>query len=166
MIVKGALILFMLLFLTVNAKTQHLSHQVLVPAAGLVSDFGINYSQTMGETAVEIIESYDWILTQGFQQPPIKIAIDTPKPGTGVEVYPNPVVDYVKVELFGKEGRDFSIMIININGSTVYFERLRFENDYWHIQEIPVSGFTRGLYFIRVMSSDGYINRTFKMEKM
>jgi hypothetical protein len=164
---KSTLIVVMLAFCLLRANSQHLSHQVMVPAAGVIAINGVNYSQTIGETAVEIISAYDRTLTQGFQQPRM-IRDDTliPPEGTGVKVYPNPVSEYVKIELFGESARELSIMIININGTIVYSDQINFSSYYWHIEEVPVSSFIRGLYFVRVTSRDGIINRTFKIDKM
>ncbi|MBA4322723.1 MAG: hypothetical protein C0408_07895 [Odoribacter sp.] len=165
-IIRGKILLLVILFSGVNAFSQHLSHQVLLPAAGVAANGGVNYSQTIGETAVEIISSTDYLLTQGFQQPRLKLLPGNPPQGNGVKAYPNPAVDFVNIELFGETGRIFRISVININGTIVYSEDLSFGERYWHIQEIPVTRLARGLYFIRVVSRDGIINRSFKIEKM
>ena len=163
---KSTLIVFLLALFLAHANSQGLSHQVLVPAASVVAGSGLNYSQTIGETAIEIVSAYDHTLTQGFQQPSIEFIPPDPPEGTGVKVYPNPVTEYVKVELYGEEAREFSIMIININGTTVYLDKLNFSGPHWHIEEVPVTSFIRGMYFVRIMSNDGIINRTFKIDKM
>ena len=166
MLNRSALIVFLLVVLLARANSQQLSHQVLVPAANVQYYSGVNYSQTIGETVVEIVSAYDHTLTQGFQQPSIDLDVPPPPNGTGVDVYPNPVTEYVKVELFGETAREFSIMIVNINGTPVYLDQLIFSSSYWYIEEVPVASFIRGIYFVRVMSMDGVINRTFKIEKM
>lgn len=166
MIEKSKILFLVLFFIVTEAYSQQLSMQVIVPTAGVVLSSGYNYSQTIGEAAVEIVSSNDYILTQGFQQPPIKVIQRNDKNGNGVNVYPNPVVDYVNVELFGDIPREFRISIVNITGTIVYSEDLRFGEKFWHLQEIVVSGLVRGFYFVRVLSKDGVISRTFKIEKM
>lgn len=146
--------------------SQTLSHQVLVPVAGVSSTGTISYSQTIGETAVEVISSSDYVFTQGFQQPGIKFSKDTPPPGNGVKVYPNPVTDYVNIELFGNEARSFIIEFVNISGTTLISEKLLFNDQYWYNKQFPVKTFSRGLFFIRIISSDGMISRIFKIEKL
>jgi len=164
---KSTLIVFLLALFLAHANSQGLSHQVLVPAASVITGSGVNYSQTIGETAIEIVSAYDHTLTQGFQQPRL-IWSDTGShpPGTGVKVYPNPVSEYVKIELFGETAREFSIMIINITGTVVYSDQMKFSSYHWHIEKVPVTSFIRGMYFVRIMSKDGIINRTFKIDKM
>lgn len=107
----GILTLLLILGSGANLFSQQLSHQVLVPLAGVTSAGGINYSQTVGETAIEIISCSDFILTQGFQQPCIMILPAILQEGNGVAVYPNPAIDNVTIKLFGDISRDFLIDI-------------------------------------------------------
>jgi hypothetical protein len=162
----GAKVLI-LLFLCpwVKGFSQQLSHQVLVPAAGLVSNSKINYSQTIGETAVEIISS-GFILTQGFQQPGM-LNKDNPQPlGTGVDVYPNPARDHLFVKLFGQDPRNFRIEIITIAGTIMSTSTIDFITTYNYEMRIDINSLTLGIYFVRVSSDDSKINRVFKIEKM
>jgi hypothetical protein len=165
--VRGTKVL--LLFILVsrgNLMSQQLSHQVLVPVAGVAYNNNISYSQTIGETAVVIINSYDFVLTQGFQQPPIKLSKSVPPPGNGVKVYPNPVSDILNIELFGQEGQTFIVELLTISGIKVMSEKKVYRGQFWDISEIAVDKYSKGLYFVRVISDDGIINRTFKIDIM
>ncbi len=164
---KGTRVLiFLLLVSQGNAFAQQLSHQVLVPVAGIMSTGDVNYSQTGGETAVEIIGSSDFVFTQGFQQPGIKYSKEIVPSGNGVKVYPNPVTDYLYIELFGSGARSFKIDIINLTGSVIQNEKLVFNEEFWHREAISFEHLSTGLYFVRIISDDGIVNRTFKIEKM
>jgi hypothetical protein len=160
----GILIVLSLLGSGTDLFSQRLSHQVLVPVAGVSYIEGISYSQTIGETAVEIISSSDCVFTQGFQQPGIKLSPETLVEGNGVEVYPNPASEYLKIKLFGDVSRDFRIEIINITGMIVISEKLSFIDNYYLEKSYPVGKFNKGIYFVRVISTDKTINRTFKIE--
>lgn len=166
MILRGSNILLIVIFSLTTAYSQQLSHQVLLPAAGVAAGSGINYSQTIGETAVTLFNSEDFVLTQGFQQPGIKLIAEIPPVGTGIEVYPNPVADYLRVEFFGETGRSFKVLVMTISGSVVYTRDLKFAGKYWFILEIPVGHFGNGIYFVRIISTDGVIGRSFKIEKI
>lgn len=164
--IKGIKILVLvLLFSPAKGFSQQLSHQVLVPAAGLATTSTVNYSQTIGETAVEIMSS-GFILTQGFQQPAMLNLSDTEPLGTGAEVYPNPATDNINIKLFGEDARNFRIEIINMTGTIVRSMTMEFITKYNYTQQIDVSGLTLGIYLVRVTSNDAKINRTFKIEKM
>ncbi len=165
--IKGTKVLiFLLLFFRTNGFSQQLSHMVLVPAAGLATTGVINYSQTIGETAVEIIGNAGFELTQGFQQPGIKISTNIIPEGTGVDVFPNPATDFINVKLYGDVARKFRIEIINITGMVVNSTTIDFNDKYYYIQQIEVTSLKFGFYFVRVTSDDGTINRIFKIEKM
>jgi hypothetical protein len=166
--IKGTrvLILLLLLFSRTRVFSQQLSLQVLVPAAGESTAGVLNYSQTIGETAVEIINNADFVLTQGFQQPGIKFTTDIPPEGTGVDVYPNPATDFINVKFYGDEARKFIIEVINITGMVVNSIAIDFTSKYYYIQQIDVTSLKYGFYFVRVTSDDGTIKRVFKVEKM
>jgi hypothetical protein len=159
-------ILFLLLFPGTDLFSQQLSQQVLVPVAGVSSASTINYSQTIGETAVEIISSPEYIFTQGFQQPGLRLTNETPLPGTGIDVYPNPATDKVTIKLFGDNSREFRIEVINISGTIVISEKLSFSDNYYFMKVIPLEQMNKGIYFVRIVSTDKIISRTFKIEKM
>jgi hypothetical protein len=159
------LIVLLLLWSGRDLFSQHLSHQVLVPVAGVTSTRNISYSQTIGETAIEILSNYDYVLTQGFQQPGIKLISGSLVVGNGVEVYPNPAIDNVTIKLFGDVSRDFRIEIINITGTIIMSDNLTFIDNYYLEKVIPFGKYNKGIYFIRVISTDKTIKRTFKIEK-
>jgi hypothetical protein len=160
------LILISLLGYSSYVCSQQLSHQVLVPLAGVTTTGALSYSHTIGETAIEIFESADCVFTQGFQQPCIKFTKEDPPPGTGVKVYPNPVSDYVNVELFGNISRTIKVEIINISGTIVYVETISFTDMYWFVRQIPTEKLSNGFYFVRIVSTDGILNKIFKIDKM
>jgi hypothetical protein len=162
----GILILLLLLGSGTNLFSQELSHQVLVPLAGVTSTGSINYSQTAGETAVEVISSSDFVFTQGFQQPGIKLVKVDPPKGNGAKVYPNPVTDIINIELFGDGSRAFRIDLINISGTIVRTEKMVYTDPFWQILQFPAGQLSKGLYFVRIVSDDGLISRTFKIDKM
>jgi len=166
MIKETKVSILLLLFSWTYGFSQQLSHQVLVPAAGQATSGAINYSQTIGETAVEIMDNSGFELTQGFQQPGMKNLVVVPHQGTGVDVYPNPATNYINVKLFGDDARKFRIEIINFTGTVVNSITMEFITRFYYIQQIDVTKLKLGLFFVRVTSDDGTIKRIFKIEKM
>jgi len=146
--------------------SQQLSHQVIVPLAGIVSDSKVSYSQTVGETAVDIVGCYDYIFTQGFQQPGIRQSDDDQPEGTGAKVYPNPADEFLTVELFGESARELRIEIIDITGTTVMTDKKSFNCAYWFKERYNVENLVKGFYLVRVLTEDGFLNRSFKIEKI
>lgn len=166
MLKKVEILITLLLVTWATVFPQHLSHQVLVPAAGIEVSNSVVFSQTIGETAVEIINSPDYTLTQGFQQPGIKYVPGILPEGNGVDVYPNPTKDDLKIKLFGDASRDFLVQVINITGNIVISENVSFTNKFYIEKVIHVGQLNKGIYFVRIRSTDKLINRTFKIDKM
>ncbi len=167
MIKRRIVLILLLVVFWGNAFPQTLSNQVLLPAAGLVLTSTLEYSQSIGETAVEIISGSGFEFTQGFQQPAFKIQDDyNINVGTGVEAYPNPATDYIDVKLFGQAPRRFRIELININGTIVKNATIDFITTYYYVHRINIDNLLRGLYYVRVLSMDGVFNRSFKIEKI
>ncbi len=151
-------------------KAYNLSHQVLVPAGNLVVAGGISYQQTIGETAVEISVPSIYNLSQGFQQPrfiPGKVL--PPRQGNGVDFFPNPVTEdknhLFYIRLYGVLARHYNIIISNFTGSLVYTNEIELSADHDYIIEINMHHYGNGIYVARVISADGVINRSFKVEK-
>jgi hypothetical protein len=164
--IKGILILLFSLCAIADAVAQHLSHQVIVCAAGVATPPGKGYSQTIGESMVEVVRSFEHDLTQGFQQPKIKLKDDDTVVGNGVKTYPNPAIDFITVELWGEVPRSFNISIINISGVLTIREEASYDGKFWEKRRIRISDLARGFYIIRVESTDKVINRSFKLEKL
>ncbi len=161
-------IFIFVLFITLMAEcfSQGISHQVLVPLASIADAGNLNVSQTAGEAMVEGLYGTDYDLTQGFHQPGIDLSRPLPPEGNGVEVYPNPVVDILKVELFGVEEADFELVLFGLNGAVYYKRNISCSRDYWRIETIDLGKYKRGMYFVRIKTRDNRISRLFKIEKM
>jgi hypothetical protein len=162
---KANILAILIAFAGGTALSQELTHQVMVPAAGIMTSGKIDLSQTIGESAVEIFSGQDYTITEGFQQPRI-IKLDTGGPLHGINVYPNPVEEMLTIELSGQTSRSFVISIYNMYGVTVHSKELDFSGPFWYKLEQPVDDLTPGLYLVTVFSRDRVIRRVFKIEKM
>jgi hypothetical protein len=155
---------------TVGALAQSISHQVLLPAAGITTVVSVSYQQTVGETAVSIITIPTNSLTQGFQQPRVNITGDTIVGHGEIEVFPNPVSkdnnNTLYVVLSNSQSRSYIVVIYNFAGSVVYSWSSNNYLDQSYTLPVDVKDFNRGIYIVRVMSTDKQINRSFKIEKL
>ncbi|HOO98452.1 MAG TPA: T9SS type A sorting domain-containing protein [Bacteroidales bacterium] len=163
---KGFRLLIIILpVLWSDLLSQSISHQVLVPAAGLKTDGNIAVSQTIGETMVKITNNSYYILTQGFQQPSIHEMPDFIIPDI-VRAFPNPVTDFITIEMSGRKARNYSIEFLDLTGRVVISARKTFGPNYWYREQYNVSGLMGGLYLIRFKSDDGLYYRILKMQKI
>jgi hypothetical protein len=165
--IKGTKLLLLIYFITgVASFAQELSNYIMVPAANVVTKGSVYYRQTIGETAVSIIGRSGFVLTQGFQQPGIQVIDEDIPNGNGVNVYPNPVSEYIEIKLFGDSARKFKIDLINFAGRVIKTGTIEFFDAYFYIQRWEAGEFIPGFYIVRVVSEDGVINRSFKIEKI
>lgn len=165
MLIRGIFIFILVVFFGIS-NAQELSRQVLVPMASVRNQEEVNISQTVGEAMVEFIHCTNYDLTQGFQQPRVKIGDRLQPMGNGVKVFPNPVKRDLVIEMFGETSIEYDVTIFGIDGSIYYRNCYPCEGNFWHRRTIDVSSYKRGLYFIRVESKDSRIARMFKIEKM
>jgi hypothetical protein len=157
--------------LTFSQKAYNLSHQVLVPAGNLVTLTGKTYQQTVGETAVEVSLPSFYNISQGFQQPRfIPEKSFPPRQGNGVDFFPNPLTEHnsriLYIRMYGILGRHYKITVINLIGSLLYSKDLDLSPDHDYIIDINMAHFSNGIYIATVISSDGVINRSFKIDKL
>ncbi|HNX65376.1 MAG TPA: T9SS type A sorting domain-containing protein [Bacteroidales bacterium] len=167
---KSFIFAFFIALSTVGALAQSISHQVLLPAAGITTVGSVSYQQTVGETAVSILTIPANTLTQGFQQPRVIFTNDTTFDRGEIEVYPNPVTkdgnNKLYVILTNSESRSYIVTIYNFAGSVVYLWSSNSYLDQAYRLQVDVKDFSRGIYIVRVMSTDKQINRSFKIEKL
>lgn len=139
--------------------------QVLVPGASVVSNGSITLSQTVGEVMVMTVSDSYYTLTQGFQQPLIhfnNIVNDI----KGVKVYPNPASDFVTVEIIGDDPRNFRIEFMDLTGRIFISQKKSFGRDYVYREQYNVKELVSGFYMVRIMSDDGLLYRTFRIQKI
>lgn len=166
-----SLILAVTCSLSFSQKAYELSHQVLVPAAGLATVGGTSYQHTVGEAAVDIFVLSPHVLTQGFQQPRfVPPVVLPPKEGNGVDFFPNPVTEdkyyLLNIRIYGVMARSYNIIITSLLGSVIHTGDVELAADHDYIYEVEMDSYASGVYIVRVMSSDEVINRTFKIEKL
>ena len=165
------IVLVLICSLSFSQKAYNLSHQVLVPAGNLVTLTGKTYQQTVGEAAVEVSLPSFYNISQGFQQPRFIPEKSLPvREGNGVDFFPNPVTaeknHMFYIRMYGILARHYKITIINLIGSLMYMKELDLSPDHDYVHEIHISHFGNGIYIATVVSSDGVINRSFKVEKL
>lgn len=116
---KLYLLSLMLLGLFV-AESQTLSSSVISVAGGYEkTPSGMSLSWTIGEPIVDPLRSGNVVLTQGFQQPDLKISTAFTDPGfeASLSVYPNPTLDYLQMET--DYARPIQFRLMDISGKRI-----------------------------------------------
>ncbi len=117
------ILLFIYLPFLATAQIQ-LERQVIASSGGYASDGGISVSWTLGESAIETLESTnaDIYLTQGFQQPDSMDMVDAVRETVeelGLTIYPNPVGQTLKIRLDEMPPHSFEVRLTDLSGRRV-----------------------------------------------
>lgn len=111
-------IFLLFLFLTVTSLGQTVSRYAIATAGNTFTAPDITIESTVGQTPFLTLSAKNVFLTQGFQQPTKKNTYDGP-PGEFIQVFPNPVTDYLTMIPWAAESKSFTIKIYSIAGSIV-----------------------------------------------
>lgn len=78
------------------------------------------------------------------------------------DVYPNPTNSQIKVDVFLSENDPVTVEIVNLLGKTLYSTSFHGYSNY--SETIDVSGFSSGIYFVKVSSSKASISKKLIIE--
>ena len=67
-----------------------------------------------------------------------------------IKIYPNPTSNYIIIEIDNKIDRNYTLQVLNISGQVVYAEEIK--NNEMIKKNIDLSEYSKGVYFIRVIS--------------
>jgi len=141
-----------------------LKSQTLLSTGGTeFKNDNISLSWSLGETIIETHNSENITLTQGFQQPDIIITsiYESDRILHDVNVYPNPLIDHIIIEIGNIDSfKNVQYKIFDNLGSLILSEGLN-----QHITNIKLDNISTGQYFITIQS-DGIIQKTYKLIKL
>ncbi|MFO7827562.1 MAG: T9SS type A sorting domain-containing protein [Bacteroidales bacterium] len=143
---------------------QEVSSYVIAAAGENSETSELSVSWTLGEIAVETLESSTIIMTQGFQQGYYEItSVDDPLiKDLDLKVYPNPATEYIYVELKSDEIKSALIELYNIEGKLVLNEQWDYiEGPY----KIDLNGYGSSQYILRISDTSGQLLQTYKIIK-
>jgi hypothetical protein len=131
-----------------------LAPSVVASGGGSYEGENFSISWTIGEVAVTTLTGGDLILTQGFQQPfDSNVGIGDKGVNWGISVYPNPVADELRVRFDTEGPGDFITELQDVTGRLISQQQ--------HSQVFPgdvilinTSGYTSGIYFLKVLTPD------------
>lgn len=161
---KKFIIFFAICVLGEYSFGQSISSQVIASTGDYSESSDYSISWTLGEIAIETLESSAYILTQGFHQGYFEItSVDNPlEKNVEIKVYPNPATDYIFVSLESDEVRSAMIELYDLDGRIVLKEN-------WDSPEGPypidLSGLTSAQYLLKILTRTGKPLQTFKIIK-
>lgn len=108
----------LILFLTVTSFGQTVTRYAIATAGNTFTAPDITIESTVGQTPFLTLSAKNVFLTQGFQQPTNKDTYDGP-PGEFIQVFPNPVTNYLTMIPWAAESKSFTIKIFSIAGALI-----------------------------------------------
>ncbi|MFH0758780.1 MAG: T9SS type A sorting domain-containing protein [Bacteroidota bacterium] len=154
---KKTLSLLFLAILTaglLHAQKIQLAPSVLSAGGGYFEGNDISISWTLGELAVSTLTGTDLVLTQGFQQPfDLDVGMKKNQVNWGISAYPNPVGDELRIRFNIEATGDFFIEIQDVTGRLISQEKHKQVNP-GDIILLNTSGYTNGVYFLKVLTPD------------
>ncbi len=160
--------LFILLVLGGNVLLgQRIERQVWACAGQTVNLQGYNFSFTVGENAVSLLQSSNnpYLQRQGFQQKPLIVtSVHSHDDFTGFHIYPNPAGNFLIIEFNDKQAIKPLIAIYDVNGKTQSFKLSNYKSDSNALQ-LDLSSLSRGMYFLVITNTKSLQRQAFRIIK-
>ena len=138
----------------------------LNPAAGdfyTGSDFTLSW--TIGEGIIETFSNDDMVLTQGFQQPSLKITLieESDEGNFQINVYPNPTSDFLTINIVSEDEISCTTSLYDMAGRLLYSKALKGSE---LTENINLTKYSSDLYILRILDSKGKLLQTYKVQKI
>lgn len=163
---KSVVLSFMFLIIWNCSFSQSLSPTLISSAGAYAAGGNITLSYSLGEIAVTTLTSDKLVLTQGFHQPQLTGTgiPDEMKLDWKVNAFPNPVQDQLNISIRLGKPVELNLEIIDLTGKKLLIKKLgRITADFDH--SIDFSGFVKGIYFLKIQSTDKKYSRIIKLQK-
>ena len=146
------------LYIFVSLQAQ----QAVISAGGSGKSGNLSINWSIGEVITETFVSMPFKLTQGVQQPHIKVE---PVAGMSemkiyqITAYPNPANDVVIVSIAESAENQLTLKVFDINGRLVHIAPITGNET-----RIHVKNFAAGIYLMQIMDKNNNV-QTFKIIK-
>jgi hypothetical protein len=144
---KNIIIITIMVLALSSVKAQHLSPSVIGSTGASYSNSTINTEITVGEVVIHTYNN-NTILTQGFNQPELKVQTIVIEIKENVKVYPNPTTNFVFIEF--TKNCNVDLQLINISGQLIIKESMNNER----IKELDLSNLAEGNYLLEITKGD------------
>ena len=140
---------------------QSVTPKVVASAGAHFAIPSIQISWTLGETFTETLSNGSSQLTQGFQQSNISlVGISDYDFSYSVNVFPNPTLDVVHVEL-SENVTDGQLHIIDPTGKIILRRDIT-ESEFL----LDFATYAQGTYFLNLTNEDGALLHTIRLQKL
>lgn len=163
------ILILMLLLLSINYSLSF--GQSIIAADGGQGGTGkVRIEWTLGEFAIETLQTPNGLLTQGFHQPGLQV-VRIPSPDIGlalatpaslkVHLAPNPVQDLLNIKIDHDKDMPIQLRLLDANGRILLQQKTLTPNQI----ELNLSKYASGLYFLQFHQQEGQPIETYKISK-
>ena len=155
-------VLLIVLFCLNIGNAQSLSQQVVSSSGAAIIGASNSLSFTAGEAIIGPITSGS-SLGQGFWLGAIEAVVLSSEDFTieqQITVYPNPVVNYLKLTFNEMAGQDFDIHVYDSNGKQVLHKELRNSSEN---ETLNFSTLSKGIYVLNIVQRETNKSKTYKI---
>ena len=158
------IIIFTITSLGFSQELIHINPSVVTGCGGALQGWSmtsIKTDFTLGEIAIETVFSDEFIMTQGFHQSDLNIITLEESNQVHINVYPNPTVEFINVEILQNTHKKIEIFLLNISGKIMYSKTL---NSNENTSIINMKNLSVGTYFLEVLTNKS--KDLFKIQKL
>ena len=171
-------LLLCLMLLSSGLNAQSISRSVISTAGESSQGKSITLDWTLGEMATSTLTHDAGLLTEGFQQPDIKVEAiapaELPIPVKGevetvnlealeINAYPNPVSQSLWVETNSNLSENGILQLVDARGSIHLQQQLSLDQSKSELNMAPLAS---GSYYLIVRNEEGAILKTLKVTKI
>ncbi|MCE3279206.1 MAG: hypothetical protein K0S44_1397 [Bacteroidetes bacterium] len=140
---------------------QSTAPEIISPAGTSFNNGTSQLDWTLGEPVTLTYTSGSDILTQGFHQPNLTItALDDTHSIQSIQVFPNPVTEYVQISFSKSEKKSFIIELHSSDGRLLETNKKGTDPE----TQINMSPYKAGVYLLSV-KEDGSKTKTYRIVK-
>jgi len=134
-------------------------------AAGSYTGPDFTLCWSIGEGVIETFSENNVILTQGFHQPSLKVTLveESNYPDIQLSVFPNPVIDFLTIDLNSEKNIKCVLELYEISGKLVLRKSL--EGKKW-TETLDMRNYSSNLYMLRVLDSNRGSLNIFKIQRI
>ncbi len=149
---------------------QSITPEVVSSGGGDTTTTNVSLSWTIGEPVIETASGSSATITQGFHQSHFEVVTieDHSELGFDIKVYPNPSIDFIKVDLtytgshpvLGKT--EFELILRDNAGKILMSNIIKNKLN----ATIPMQGYAVGQYFLQIKGADGALYKSVQITKL
>lgn len=162
---KKTALSFLMLLIGLNSYAQDISPQVVATAGTTYEGTSFLLDWTLGEVAITTIQNDDVQVTQGFHQPYYTITStrDLHEEIGQVKVYPNPVSNWLEIELLFQQEQEVLLQLFSGQGQLIWTQSLKGQqlSDRKNLEALPA-----GLYYLHIKEQQQLFSQTIKIQKL